>query len=162
MGQLTGHSSPLNGVHVLLVEDHELVREVISHLLTEFGAAVTATSGVVEALDAFERERPDVVLSDIEMADEDGYALIRKVRALSSDRGGQTPAAGLTGLTSAEDRDRVLNAGFQYYLAKPVDAKTLVNIVAVLAAKSVSALTTPHPLFEAGGDGPPHHTTGAQ
>ena len=111
MGQLPGPDSPLEGVRVLLVEDHEMVREVISQLLVEFGAAVTATTGVAEALEAFERERPDVVLSDIEMDGEDGYALIRKLRALPRDRGGQTPAAGLT--ADRPDRARVLQAGFQ-------------------------------------------------
>ena len=139
MGQLTGHNSPLGGVRVLLVEDHEMVREVITHLLVEFGAKVTATTGVAEALEVFARERPDVVLSDIEMADEDGFALIRKLRALPQERGGKTPAAGLTGCSSAEDRARVLQAGFQCYLAKPVDAKMLVHAVAVLAARAVSA-----------------------
>jgi CheY-like chemotaxis protein len=124
---------------VLLVEDHAVVREVIGRLLVEFGAEVTATGGVAEALEAFERERPDVVLSDIEMPDEDGYALIRKLRALPRNRGGQTPAAGLTGLSTAEDRARVLQAGFQYYVAKPVDARMLVSVVATLAAGSVAA-----------------------
>lgn len=143
MGQLTGHSSPLNGIRVLLVEDHVMVREVITQLLMEFGAAVTATTGVAEALEAFERERPDVVLSDIEMADQSGYALIRKLRALPRDRGGQTPVAGLTGLSSAEDRARVLQAGFQCYLAKPIDAKMLVHAVAILASRGVASLVTP-------------------
>jgi CheY-like chemotaxis protein len=128
--------SPLNGVHVLLVEDHEVVREVIGKLLVEYGAEVTATAGVGEALEAFGRDRPDVVLSDIEMPGEDGYTLIRKLRALPQDRGGQTPAAGFTGLSTVEDRARVLQAGFQYHLAKPVDARTLVSVVATLAAES--------------------------
>jgi CheY-like chemotaxis protein len=140
MAQLAGSVSPLDGVRVLLVEDHAMVREVISQLLVGFGAAVTATAGVPEALEAFERERPDVVLSDIEMGGEDGYALIRKLRALPRDRGGQTPAAGLTGLSTVEDRARVLQAGFQDYLAKPVDVRMLVNVVAHLASRSVAAL----------------------
>lgn len=139
MGQLVGRDSPLGGVRVLLVEDHALVREVIGRLLGEFGAAVTTAPGVAEALRALERERFDVVLSDIEMADEDGYALIRKLRALPPDRGGETPAAGLTGLSMVEDRARVLQAGFQCYVAKPVDARTLVTVVAALAARSVTA-----------------------
>lgn len=142
MGQSAEHDSPLDGVRVLLVEDHAMVREVISQLLVEFGAAVTATAGVPEALEAFERERPDVVLSDIEMGGEDGYALIRKLRALPGDRGGQTPAAGITALSTAEDRARVLQAGFQEYLVKPVDMRLLVNVVADLAAKSVAALAS--------------------
>lgn len=136
MGQQIQSASPLNGVHVLLVEDHEVVREVIGRLLAEYGAAVTATGAVGEAMEAFGRERPDVVLSDIEMPGEDGYALIRKLRALPADRGGETPAAGLTGLSTVEDRARVLQAGFQYHLAKPVDARTLVSVVASLAARS--------------------------
>jgi CheY-like chemotaxis protein len=136
MGQSVVHDSPLDGVSVLLVEDHELVREVISRLLVEFGAAVTVAAGVAEGLEVFEREQPDVVLSDIDMADEDGYALIRRLRALPLDRGGQTPAAGLTGLITAKGRARVLQAGFQCYVAKPVDARTLVSIVAALAERS--------------------------
>jgi CheY-like chemotaxis protein len=153
MGQAVVHDSPLDGVSVLLVEDHELVREVISRLLVEFGAAVTAAGGVAEALETLERARPDVVLSDIKMADEDGYALIRRLRALPPDRGGQTPAAGLTGLITAEDRARVLRAGFQYYVAKPVDARTLVSIVAALAARSRTARGSAARAF--------HHRSGA-
>jgi len=137
MEQPAGADSPLDGVRVLLVEDHPIVREVISQLLAVSGAAVTAAAGVPEALEAFERERPDVVLSDIELDGEDGYALIRKLRALPRDRGGQTPAAGLTALGTIEDRARVLQSGFQEYLAKPVDARILVNVVAHLAARSV-------------------------
>ena len=140
MEQRPGPDSPLDGVRVLVVEDHAMVREVISQLLVESGAAVTAAAGVPEALEAFERERPDVVLSDIEMDGEDGYALIRKLRALPRDRGGPTPAAGLT--ASSTDRARVLQSGFQEFLAKPVDARTLVNVVADLAARSVAAIAS--------------------
>jgi CheY-like chemotaxis protein len=139
VGRSVAPDSPLDGVCVLLVEDHELVREVISRLLAEFGAAVTAAAGVAEGLEAFEREQPDVVLSDIQMGDEDGYELIGRLRALPSDRGGQTPAAGLTGLITDEARARVLQAGFQYYVAKPVDAGTLVSVVAALATRSRTA-----------------------
>lgn len=146
MTQLTEHDSPLQGVRVLLVEDHAMVREVITHLLAEFGATVTPTTAVAEALEAFVRDRHDVVLSDIDMADEDGYALIRKLRALPPEHGGKTPAAGLSGLCSAEHRPRVLEAGFQCYLAKPVDAKVLVDAVAVLAARTASAGAPAHAL----------------
>src|SRR4029453_2117559 len=139
LGRSATHDSPLDGVRVLLVEDHSMVREVIGRLLGEFGAAVTTAAGVAEGLEAFHRERPDGVLSDIQMGGEDGYALIRRLRALPRDRGGQTPAAGLTGLITAEDRGRVLQAGFQYYVAKPVDARTLVSIVAAPAARSQRA-----------------------
>lgn len=143
MGQVVGHDLPLDGVRVLLVEDHPVVREVIGRLLGEFGAAVTAAAGVADALIAFDRERFDVVLSDIEMVDGDGYALIRKLRALPAERGGRTPVAGLTGLSMAEDRARVLDAGFQCYVAKPVDARMLVSVVATLASRSGTARKNP-------------------
>lgn len=91
--------------------------------------------GVPEALESLERERPNVMLPDIEMPGEDGYALIRKVRALPPDRNGQTPAAALTGLGTSADRARVLQAGFQDHVAKPVDAGQLVRIVTTLAVK---------------------------
>jgi CheY-like chemotaxis protein len=135
----------LDGVRVLVVEDHAVVREVISLLLEDFGARVTAVPGVPEALEALERERPNVVLSDIEMPDEDGYALIRKVRALPPDRGGQTPAAALTGLSGAEDRARALQAGFQDHVAKPIDARQLVTLVTTLAATGWAGLGAPRP-----------------
>ena len=125
----------LDGVRVLVVDDHAVVREVITELLEDFGARVIAVPGVPEALESLERERPNVVLSDIEMPGEDGYALIRKVRALPPDRGGQTPAAALTGLSTPADRARALQAGFQDHVAKPVDARQLVRIVTTLAAK---------------------------
>jgi CheY-like chemotaxis protein len=125
--------SSLDGVRVLLIDDHPVVRQVITRLLQEWGAKVTAVPGVSEALEALGRERPSVVLSDIEMPGEDGYALIRKLRALPPDRGGQIPAAALTGLTGDADRARVLRAGFQDHVAKPVDARRLVEVVTMLA-----------------------------
>lgn len=143
MPGVSAHNSMLNGVRVLLVEDHPVVREVISLLLVEFGAVVTATGGVAEALRAFEQEPSDVVLSGIEMPGEDGYALIRKLRALPRDRGGRTPIAALTGLSAFEDRVRVLRAGFECYVSKPVDARVLVNVVASLAAKNRAAQKSP-------------------
>jgi CheY-like chemotaxis protein len=121
---------------VFLVDDHAVVRQAITLLLEDWGAKVTAVPGVPQALEALGRERPNVVLSDIQMPGEDGYALIRKVRALPPDRGGRTPAAALTGLTTEADRARVLEAGFQHHVAKPVDARRLVEIVTTLAASA--------------------------
>jgi CheY-like chemotaxis protein len=72
----------LHGVRVVVVDDHPAVRDVVTLLLERFGATVTAVSGVPEALEVLERERPDVLVSDIEMPVEDGFVLIRKVRAL--------------------------------------------------------------------------------
>lgn len=125
----------LEGVRVLVVDDHPAVRVVITTLLEDFGAKVVAVPGVPEALESLERERPNVVLSDIEMPGEDGYALIRKVRALPPDRGGRTPVAALTGLSTPADRARTLQAGFQEHVTKPVDARALVTLVTTLAAR---------------------------
>jgi len=125
----------LGGVRVLVVDDHAIVREVIVRVLEQSGARVTAVPGVPEALEAFRRERPDVVLSDVEMPGEDGYALIRKVRALPPDRGGQTPVVALTGGNNTANGARALQAGFQCHVAKPVDARRLMAIVTTLAAR---------------------------
>jgi CheY-like chemotaxis protein len=128
-------ASPLGGVRVVLVDDHAGVRDVISHLLARFGASVTAVSGVPEALEALEREQPDVLISDVEMPGEDGFALIRKLRALPPERGGEIPAVALTGLQSADARARILQAGFQSHVSKPVDARALTAVVTRLAAR---------------------------
>jgi CheY-like chemotaxis protein len=97
---------------------------------------VTAVRGVPEALEALGRERPNVVLSSIARPGENGYALIRKVRALPPNRGGQTSAALLTGLSPAANRARTLRAGFQFHVAKPVDARRLVAGVTTMAVQS--------------------------
>lgn len=86
-------------------------------------------------METLERARPDVLVSDIEMPGEDGYVLIRKVRALSPERGGEIPAVALTGLHSAEDRAQLMRVGFQYHVPKPVDARRLIAVVAILATK---------------------------
>jgi CheY-like chemotaxis protein len=82
-----------------------------------------------------EEERPDVLVSDIGMPDEDGYAFIRRVRALGADRGGQVPAAALTAYAKGEDGHRVLSAGFQVHLPKPVQPADLASVVATLAGR---------------------------
>ncbi len=150
MSQLAGvdSGSPLDGVSVVVVDDHPAVRDVITQLLEHYGAMVTAVPGVPEALEALERERPDVLISDIEMPGEDGYMLIRKVRAWRPERGGDIPAVALTGLSSAEDRALLLRAGFQYHVPKPVDARRLTAVVAILASRNDSR--EPAPVAAAG------------
>ena len=85
---------------------------------------------------ALEQHKPDVLISDLGMPDEDGYSLISKIRALPSERGGQIPAAALTAYARAEDRMRVLRSGFQFHLPKPVDSAELVTVVASLAGRA--------------------------
>jgi CheY-like chemotaxis protein len=120
-------------VHVLVVDDSPDIRGVLIRILEAEGATVTAVGTAEQALDLLEQLRPDVLLSDLEMPEKDGYWLIRRVRALAPNRGGLTPAACLTGSTDPEARARILRAGFQYHIAKPVDMLRLLGVVGILA-----------------------------
>jgi CheY-like chemotaxis protein len=126
----------LVGVRVLVVDDTPSVLEILAAVLQKNGATVTATGTAEEALRLLEESRPHVLLSDLEMPAKDGYWLIREVRALPAPQGGSTPAACLTGRIDAEDRASVLRAGFQYHIPKPVEMRTMLGIVALLALKA--------------------------
>jgi len=125
--------SALRGLKVLAVDDDPDARQLVRTILESFGSEVRLAGNVGEALQAISEQVPDVLLSDIGMPGEDGYALIRKVRQLPPVRGGTIPAAALTAYTQAEDRDQVLGAGFSVHLAKPIEPATLVAVVADLA-----------------------------
>lgn len=125
----------LGPVHVLVVEDAPEVREMLVETLQESGARVTEAKTADEALVLLEQERPDVLLSDFDMPGHDGLWLIEQVRKLPPERGGATPAACLTGLTGPEDVARVLRAGFQYHVPKPIRTERLRGIVTILALK---------------------------
>jgi CheY-like chemotaxis protein len=122
----------LDGVRVLVVDDTALVLEVVTEILRGVGAIVTAVGSARAALQALRSEPPDVLLSDIAMPGEDGYWLIDRVRALPADAGGATAAIALTAHGGLEDYPRVLRAGFQAHLAKPVGMRELVSTVAAL------------------------------
>jgi CheY-like chemotaxis protein len=107
--------------------------------LRQYGAEVTALSTAEEAVSVLQRERPDVLVSDIGMPGEDGYALIRRVRALAADSGGQVPAAALTAYAKGEDTSRALSAGYQVHLPKPVEPTELATVVASLAGRVPTA-----------------------
>jgi CheY-like chemotaxis protein len=130
-----GEAPSLADLRVLVVEDDHDGRELLGAILKRCGADVTLTSSVSEALAAFERRHFDVMVSDIEMPDEDGYGLIRRIRALASDRGGEIPAAALTAYASPSDRMKVLGAGFNIHVAKPVQPAELATVVASLAGR---------------------------
>ncbi|MDQ3212864.1 MAG: response regulator, partial [Acidobacteriota bacterium] len=98
-------------------------------------AVVTTAASASEALEALRRAKPDVVISDIGMPGEDGYALIRMIRALPPDEGGDVPAVALTAYARSEDRTRALLSGFQSHVAKPVEPTELVATVASLARR---------------------------
>jgi CheY-like chemotaxis protein len=125
----------LGGVRVLVVDDYKPVRAVVAAMLEHSGATVTAVGSADEALEALERELPDVLVSDLAMPDKSGYWLIAQVRALPPERGGATPAAALTGFSGPEHRASILRAGFQYHIEKPVTLEKLVGVVALLALK---------------------------
>jgi CheY-like chemotaxis protein len=122
-------------VHVLVVEDSPEIRGVLARMLEREGATVTAVGTAEHALELLEQSRPNVLLSALEMPKKDGYWLIRRVRALAPNRGGLTPAACLTGSTDPEVWARILRAGFQYHIAKPVDMSRLLGVVGILALK---------------------------
>jgi CheY-like chemotaxis protein/two-component sensor histidine kinase len=126
----------LAGVRILLVEDEIDSREILRQMLSLTGAFVEAVGSVAEAMVAFDHARPDVLLSDIGMPIEDGYSLIRRIRALIPERGGKVPAAAITAYATAEDRERALAAGFQLHLSKPVDPERLSAAIATLIGRA--------------------------
>jgi PAS domain S-box-containing protein len=132
----TDNATQLTGVRVLVVEDDEDARALIGTMLERSGAVVISASSVTEALQAFDVASPDtpinVLVSDIGMAGEDGYDLVRKVRLLAPERGGLTPAIALTGYASRKDRAQAIEAGYQAHIAKPIEPGELVTAVARL------------------------------
>jgi PAS domain S-box-containing protein len=115
----------LTGWRVLVVDDEPDTLEVVRIMLAQFGAEVRVAASSNGALEAFVEWQPDVLVSDVGMPDQDGYDLITKVRALSPEQGGDTPAAALTAHVGDEDRVRALAAGYQAHIKKPVDPRTL-------------------------------------
>ncbi len=125
----------LDGIHVLLVEDDDDSRKLLSTMLKHNGARVTSTKSAAEALNVFAQQLPDILISDIGMPDEDGYALIRKLRNLPADKGGITPAIALTGYASRKDRERALDAGYHKHMAKPVEQADMIAAIASLTGR---------------------------
>jgi len=123
----------LAGLKVLLVDDAADTLEVLEQILAQAGAITMAASSATMALALLERERPDVIVSDIGMPDIDGLELMRRIRSRAG-ADGTIPAIALSALTRAEDRERALRTGFSDYLAKPVEAAALVARIAQLAS----------------------------
>jgi CheY-like chemotaxis protein len=124
----------LDGVSVLVVDDDEESRRVVAAHLEGHHAAVLTAASAAQAFELLQHEHVDVLLADIAMPGEDGYSLIRKVRALDP-KIASIPAAALTAFARNEDRQLALQAGFQLHLTKPVDAQTLISAVASLGGK---------------------------
>ncbi len=126
----------IGGVKVLVVDDEPDARLLVRRLLEDCAAIVTTAESAGEALERLASDRFDVLVSDIGMPGEDGYSLIRRVRALGPDRGGNIPAIALTAYARAEDRMRSILAGFQMHVAKPVEPAELITMVASLAGRT--------------------------
>jgi PAS domain S-box-containing protein len=127
----------LSGLHVLVVDDDPSARELLTVTLHASGAQVTAAGTVREALEMLATTEQDVVLADLGMPTEDGYDLIRHMRALGRGRA-QIPAGAITAYASPEDRERAIAAGYDIHLAKPVEPANLVHAVAKLAGRGYS------------------------
>ena len=141
MKEMIPTSLALAGFRILVVDDDEDSRFYITTVLAADGAIVTTVESAAAALEVLPELQPDVCIFDIAMPGEDGYSLIRKVRALTTDSAGQVPAVALTAYADAEDRLWALEAGFQIHVAKPVDPEELVITVANL----VNCLHANHP-----------------
>jgi CheY-like chemotaxis protein len=115
----------LAGVQILLVDDQADVREFFSFALEQYGATVTAVESAAQALEILIQSKPDILLSDIGMPFMDGYMLLREVRKLPPEQGGQIPAIALTAYAGEINYNQAMAAGFQKHLPKPVDPSEL-------------------------------------
>ena len=122
----------LHGLRVLFVDDQPDARELMAELLELHGASVVVADSVVNALKLMDGAALDILVSDIGMPNEDGYELIRKIRARGNERGGNIPAIAVTGFAAAVDNRHAISEGFQCALAKPIDPGALLSAVAKL------------------------------
>jgi|GEM_PF-415576 len=123
----------LDRLHVLIVEDEADARDLLITVLTEQGARVTAAATVAEAVEKFQADAPDLIVSDIEMPNEDGFSLIKKLRAFNQTQTRKIPAIALTAHARPSERLKVLSAGYQTHLAKPVETAELLAVIASFA-----------------------------
>jgi CheY-like chemotaxis protein len=129
----------LDGLKVLVVDDEADTRELFKASIGQCGAEVVTAGSAREALAALQEMQPDLLISDIGMPGEEGYELIRKVRALPAARGGRIPAVALTAYARTEDRLRALRAGYQMHICKPVEPAELMAVMASLVGRSDKA-----------------------
>ena len=125
----------LDGVRVLVVEDDADSRDLVVAVLTQAGAVPFAAASARDGMSMAPRVRPDVLVCDLAMPDQDGLAVVREVKSWAAEAGVTLPALALTAYARAEDRDRALAAGFDLYVTKPVDPSELVRAVARLVRR---------------------------
>ncbi|MEI6444313.1 MAG: CheR family methyltransferase [Nostocales cyanobacterium ELA583] len=130
----------LFGVRVLVVDDEPDIRQLFHIILEDYGVKVTSATSAQEALSILKANPGgyDILLSDIGLPNENGYDLMRQVRALSVEEGGQIPAAALTGYTGEADQVDSISAGFQKHIKKPVEPDHLVSVVAELSGRQIN------------------------
>ncbi|MBR8834211.1 MAG: PAS domain S-box protein [Stigonema ocellatum SAG 48.90 = DSM 106950] len=129
----SSHPKPiLEGLLVLVVDDDADSRDLIAFILEQDGATVWSVASAVEALQILARSKPDILVSDIGMPQMDGYMLMRQVRSLQPEQGGQIPAIALTAYAGETDNQQILQAGFHKHITKPVDPAELVTVIATL------------------------------
>jgi CheY-like chemotaxis protein len=126
----------LSGVSILVVDDEADGRDLVKRVLEGCGAEVFTAGAAHEALAILERERPQVLVSDIGMPHVDGFELLRRIRALGPTGGGTLPAIALTAFARAEDRTQALHAGFAVHVSKPVEPFELIATVASVAGRA--------------------------
>lgn len=126
---------PLPGIHVLIVEDNDDSRYLLTDVLEYCGALVTAVTSAEEARRILGRVRPDLLVSDLAMPGVDGYALMRWVRELPAERGGHVPAIAITAFSEDYDSRKALDAGFDAYLRKPINLTSFCELVGQLATR---------------------------
>jgi PAS domain S-box-containing protein len=130
-----GELTRLDGLRVLSVDDDRDALGLMATILGRAGARVESCASARAAFAVFQDRPPDVLISDIEMPDEDGYSLIKRIRALESDRGGRIPAIALTAYGRREDRLKAVSSGYSMHVPKPVDPAELTTIVASLTGR---------------------------
>jgi PAS domain S-box-containing protein len=133
----------LSGIRVLIVDDEADAREMLSLMLRQYGAEVREAASAQESLMWLKEWRPNVLVSDVGMPDEDGYSLINRIRSLEPEQGRDIPAVALTGYAGAEDRSRLLAEGFQLHFPKPVEIAELASAIASLARQSEQQAQSP-------------------
>ncbi len=116
------------------MDDNADTREMMALFLGVEGARVVTAGHAIEALSALETERVDVLVCDIGLPEVDGLALLRTIRELPSEQGGLTPAIAVTGYSERDMRDRIMAAGYQLHVVKPVEPSRLVDLIAGIAA----------------------------
>lgn len=131
-GDLPPQIFDLTGIRVLAVDDELDTRELLTALLTQYGAEVLTVASVAEVLTSLKSFQPDVLVSDIGMPEVDGYTLIQQIRALPTEQGGQIPAIAVTAYATKDDRQRAIASGYQQHLIKPLEPELLAEAIVAL------------------------------